>query len=151
MQFSILMMKQVMTIINICYSPSSLCKTNQNCHNPSLGFTTKARAYKSAGQKGSPGVTFHALGSTKECEGMNPHTPKGTLILGSWSPNGLPNFQRAIARVKTHWIKAFLISLKSSWNVGVWNGLAWPIWTSETQVMLKRRAKSQIGSLTPDH
>jgi hypothetical protein len=36
-------------------------------------------------------------------------------------------------------------------NVDVWNRLAWPIWTSETQVMAKRKAESQIGNLTPDH
>jgi hypothetical protein len=41
--------------------------------NPSLGLATKVKACKSAGQKGSPGVTFHAFGSAKECEGMNPH------------------------------------------------------------------------------
>ncbi len=46
------------------------------CRNLSLGFATKARACKVAGQEGSPGVTSHALGSAKECEGMNPHTPK---------------------------------------------------------------------------
>jgi hypothetical protein len=36
---------------------------------------------------------------------------------GSWSPNGVPNFQRAFAGVKTHWIEALLISLESSWNL----------------------------------
>jgi hypothetical protein len=46
------------------------------CRNPSLGLATKARACKGAGQEGSSGVTFHALGSVGECEGMNPHTPK---------------------------------------------------------------------------
>ncbi len=72
------------------------------CRNPSLELTTKARACKSAGQEGSLGVTFHAPGNTKECEGMNLHTPKGTPTLGSWSLDGLLNLQRAIARVKTH-------------------------------------------------
>ncbi len=53
------------------------------CHNPSLGLATKARACKVASREGSPwGVTSHAPGSAKECEGMNPHTPKGTPILG---------------------------------------------------------------------
>jgi hypothetical protein len=56
------------------------------CRNPSLGLTTKARACENAGQEGSPGVTFHAAGSAKECEGMNLHTPKGTLILGVGVP-----------------------------------------------------------------
>jgi len=37
---------------------------------------TKARAYEDASQEGSPGVTFHAPGSARECEGMNLHTPK---------------------------------------------------------------------------
>jgi hypothetical protein len=46
--------------------------------------------------------------------------------------------------VKTHWIEEFLIPLEISWNLDVWNGLAWPIWTSETQIMAKRKAESQI-------
>jgi hypothetical protein len=44
--------------------------------------TTKARACKGVGQERSPGVTSHALGSVGECEGMNPHTPKGAPTLG---------------------------------------------------------------------
>jgi hypothetical protein len=47
-----------------------------SCHNPSLGLVTKAKACKGAGQKGSPGVTSHAFGSAKECEGMNLYIPK---------------------------------------------------------------------------
>jgi len=50
--------------------------TKGKCHNPSLGLATKARACKHVGQEGSPRVTFHALGSASECEGMNHHTPK---------------------------------------------------------------------------
>jgi hypothetical protein len=53
-----------------------LFNSDQICRNPSLGFMTKAGACKGVGQKGSPEVTFHALGSVGECEGMNPHTPK---------------------------------------------------------------------------
>jgi hypothetical protein len=56
------------------------------CHNPNLGLATKARACKGAGQEGSPGVTSHAPGSAKECEGMNPHPPKWTPILGVGVP-----------------------------------------------------------------
>jgi hypothetical protein len=44
--------------------------------NPNLGLATKARACEGAGQEGSPGITFHAPGSARECEGMNPHIPK---------------------------------------------------------------------------
>jgi hypothetical protein len=49
------------------------------CHNLNLGLATKARACKGVSQEGSPWVTFHALGSVGECEGMNSHTPK-------WAP-----------------------------------------------------------------
>jgi hypothetical protein len=41
--------------------------------------------------------------------------------------------------------------LESYWSVDVQNGFASFISTSETQVICKREAKSQIGSLTPDH
>jgi len=32
------------------------------------------------GQEGSPGVMPHALGSARKCEGIDPHTPKGTPL-----------------------------------------------------------------------
>jgi len=51
-------------------------------------------------------------GSEGKCEGMNPHTPKGTSILGVWSPGRLSNFQRAMAGAKTQWIEKFFISLE---------------------------------------
>jgi hypothetical protein len=57
---------------------------------------------------------------------MNPHIPKGapTLGVGSWSLGGLLNLQREIEGVKTHWIEVFFISLESSWNANILNGLA---------------------------
>jgi hypothetical protein len=95
--------------------PRIKCQFDSQCRNPSLGLMTKARACKGVGQKGSSKVTYHALGSVGECEGMNPHTPK----LGIKSPNGLLNLQRTIAKVKTHWIETLLISLESSWKLNV--------------------------------
>jgi hypothetical protein len=56
-----------------------------------------------------------------------------------------------IAGVKTPRIGVFFISLENYQNLNVENELAWSIWTSTTQVMAKRKAKSQIGSLTPNH
>jgi len=47
---------------------------------------TKARAYKAVGQEGSPGVMLHAPGSARECEGIDPHNPKGTPTLGVGVP-----------------------------------------------------------------
>jgi len=52
------------------------------CRNPSLGLAPKARGCKVVGQKKSPGAMSHAPGSAKECEGIDPHTPKGTPTLG---------------------------------------------------------------------
>jgi hypothetical protein len=43
-----------------------------------------------------------------------------------------------------------LESLERSWSVDVQNALALVIWTSAAQVMGKRRAGNQTGSLTPD-
>jgi len=52
------------------------------CRNPSLGFTTKARVYKGASQNWTRESHFMLPGMQKECEGMNPHTPKWLPILG---------------------------------------------------------------------
>jgi hypothetical protein len=77
-------------------------------HNPSLGLTTKARAYKGAGQEGSPGVISHDPRSAKECEGMNLHTPKWVLILGVGTSNELPNFQRMMQGSKLNGLRSYL-------------------------------------------
>jgi hypothetical protein len=61
---------------------TSNVKNMGQCRNPSLRFATTTRACKVVGQEGSSGVTSHAPGSAKECEGMNPHTLKWTSILG---------------------------------------------------------------------
>jgi hypothetical protein len=83
------------------------------CCNSSLGFATKARACKSAGQERSPRVTFHAPMSAKEHEGMNPYTPKGTPILGVGVPVDFRIFRERLQESK-------LIGLKPSlyhWKV----------------------------------
>jgi hypothetical protein len=69
----------------------------------------------------------------------------------TWSPPRLPKTQKTIWEVKSPRIGAFFMSLERSWSVDVQNGLVWAIWTFAAQVMGKRRAGSQIGSLTPDH
>jgi hypothetical protein len=61
------------------------------CHNPSLGFATKAKTCKVAGQEGNLGVTSRVPGSAKECEGSFPNIPKWIPIVGVGVPNGLPN------------------------------------------------------------
>jgi hypothetical protein len=58
----------------------------EKCRNPNLGLATKVGVYKGAGQEGSLGVTSHVPENAKECEGMNPHTPKELPLweLESW-------------------------------------------------------------------
>jgi hypothetical protein len=51
--------------------------------------------------------------SEGKCEGMNPHTSKGTSTLGVWSPDGLPNLERGIVGVKTQCIEKFFTLLES--------------------------------------
>ncbi len=62
------------------------CLTNINCRNFSLGLATKARGCKVAGQEGSPKVMPHAFESARECEGIDPHPPKGTPTFGVGVP-----------------------------------------------------------------
>jgi hypothetical protein len=52
------------------------------CHNPNIRFRIKARAYKGAGQELAQKSYFMLPRSVRECEGMNPHTPKWTPTLG---------------------------------------------------------------------
>jgi hypothetical protein len=77
-----------------------------------------------------------------------------TFTLLKWelgSPSGLPKLQSSIVGVKTPRIEVFFISLESYQSVDVENGLTLAIWTSAAQVMAKRKAGSQTGSLTLDH
>jgi len=53
-------------------------------------------------QKWSSGVTFHALGSVRECKGMNPPHSQVSSYFGNRSPHGVQNFQREISGVKIH-------------------------------------------------
>ncbi len=70
------------------------------CCNPSLGFVTKARACKGAGQEGSPRVTYHAPVSVRECEGMKSHTPK---VVALTLPSELPLWEW-----ESRWTSEFL-------------------------------------------
>jgi len=92
---------------------------NFNCHNPSLGLATKVRACKVVGQEGSPGVKPHALGSARECERIDPHTPKGIPTLGVGVPVDSWMFREKLQGSKLNVLRSFFISLKIYWNVGV--------------------------------
>jgi hypothetical protein len=75
--------------------------------------TTLDKGLQECGPRLSLGVAFHTPRSVKECEGINPHTPKGTPTLGV----GVPMDSR-IFRVRLQGSKP--IDLKSSlyhWKV----------------------------------
>jgi hypothetical protein len=63
------------------------------CRNRNLELATKARVCKGAGQEWSPRITFHVLRSARECERMNPHTPKWVPTLGVGVPMDSWNFE----------------------------------------------------------
>jgi hypothetical protein len=77
------------------------------CYNPNLGLATKIKVCEGAGQEWSLRVTFYTLESVGECDGMNPHTPKGTPILGVEVSMYSQIFRRWLQGLK-------LIGLKSS-------------------------------------
>ncbi len=56
------------------------------CCNLNFGFATKVGVCKACGPRVKPRITFHALGSVRTCERMNPHTPKRVPILGIGVP-----------------------------------------------------------------
>jgi len=71
---------------------------------PALGSRPRQKGLKGTGQE--------------QCENEDSHSQVSSPF-GSWSLGGLPNLQRAIAKVKTHDIEKFFISLKSYWSVDV--------------------------------
>jgi len=79
-----------------------------SCCNPSLGLATKTKACKGVGQKESPGITFHVLGSARECEGMNPHAPKWALTFGVGFPMDSWIFRKQFQGTKPIGLKSSL-------------------------------------------
>jgi len=69
---------------------------------------TKARAYKVASQERSPRVTLHAPKSVGKCEGMNPHTPKGTSTLGVGVPMDFQIFRERLQGSKLNGLTSSL-------------------------------------------
>jgi len=70
---------------------------------------------------------------------------------GTWESSGtFENLERDRKGQNTsHWSVHYTVG--NSWNADVQNGLTWAIWTSVTQVMVERKARSQTGNLTPNH
>jgi hypothetical protein len=54
----------------------------------------------------------HAPESARECEGIGPHTPKGTPTLGIGVLVDSRMFKERLQGIKTQWIEEFFTSLK---------------------------------------
>ncbi len=68
---------------------------------------------------------------------------------GSWSLKWTPKFLKRNRKGQNQSIGRFFYIIGKILKCK--NGLALPIWTSETQVTIKRKVKNQIVNLTPDH
>ncbi len=71
--------------------------------------------------------------------------------VGSWSPKRTPEFLKRDFRGQNSSPRNVLYIIGKVFKSRCLYGPASPIWTFETQVMAKRKIKSQIGSLTLDH
>jgi len=97
---------------DVKWDNNNLKKMIQNYHNINLKLATKARACEGEGQEGSPGVTFHAPGSARECEGINSHTPKWAPTLGVGVPVDSQIFRKQLQGSKPIGLKSFLYHWK---------------------------------------
>jgi len=78
-----------------------------------LGSRLRQRACKVAGQEGSSGVMPHALGSVRECEGIDPHTPKGSPTLGVGVPMESRMFREQFQGPKLNGLRSSLYHQKA--------------------------------------
>jgi hypothetical protein len=101
--------------------------------------------------KVNPGVTSHAPKECKRVWGNEPSHSQVNFHLDSWSPKWTPEFSESNCMGQNSMDQCVPYIIEKFLNVDVWNGLVWPIWTFETQVMMKREVGSQIGNLTPEH
>jgi hypothetical protein len=106
------------------------------CRNPSLGLATKAKGLQGCGPRGSPGITSHALGSVRKCEGVNPHIPKATPTFGDGVPVDSQNFREWFQRSKLnglwrslyHWkaLRTYMSKMGSHCSFGHLKHKLWP-------------------------
>ncbi len=75
-----------------------------------------------------------------------------TLEIGTWESFGTFETSEFNCRGQntSHWGVLYIIRKLAKCKCRK-NGLAWAIWTFVAQVMAKRKAESQISSLTFDH
>jgi hypothetical protein len=115
-----------------------------NCHNPSLGLATKARACKVAGQEKKPG-------SGRKCEGMNPHTPKGASTLGVGVLVDSRMFREQLQGPKFNGLNSFLYHRKAIEMQMFKMGSHDPFGHLKHKLWRKEGPRVKLPNLTPDH
>jgi hypothetical protein len=90
-----------------------------------LGLQVRQGLMKTWAKSEARKVHFMFLGvcESGKVRGNEPPHSQMSSHFGTWSFDGLLNLQKVIVGVKTHWIEKFIISLESSWNLDVRNGL----------------------------
>jgi hypothetical protein len=89
---------------------------------------------------------FTSVALWDKCEDET-HTPKSGKLESSGTPdNSKLEFK---GQNTSHWSVLYINGKFLNCRCPKWPRMC--IWTSAAQVMAKRRAKSQIGNLTPDH
>jgi hypothetical protein len=86
------------------WSPTLGKSWDWSCRNRSIWLATKARRLRGCGPRSRPEshiTCSRECKKCKECEGVNPHTPKWTPMLGvgeSWSPKRTPETSESVLR-----------------------------------------------------
>jgi hypothetical protein len=119
------------------------------CHNPSPGLVIKARVCKGAGQERSPGIASHVPGSVEECEGMNPHTPKGTLTLGVGVSVDSQIFRKQLQGSKTIGLRRSLYHWKALGTKVSEMGLHDPFWHLKNKLWPKEGLGVELAIWLP--
>ncbi len=86
--------------------------SHHECRNPNFGLAIKARGCKVAGQKRKSRVMTHVPGSARECEGIDPHTPKAPP-LGVGLPVDSQIFRARFQGLKPITLRNYLYHWKS--------------------------------------
>jgi hypothetical protein len=101
------------------------------------------------GQEGSSGVMLHAPGNARECEGIDPHTPKGTPTLGVRVPMDSQMFREQLQGSKPNGLKSFLYHWKSIETKMFKMGLHDPFGHLKHKLWLKERPGVKLAVWLP--
>jgi hypothetical protein len=88
--------------------------TRPNLSQPKPWARDQGKGLQGCGPRKNPRNDISCSWECRRVWGNEPSHSQMSSHLGSWSLNGLLNFQKVIVRAKTQWIENFLILLESS-------------------------------------